>query len=143
MKIAATIARILIGLAFAVAGVFGWVLTFGSGPPPMPGFAGQFQTIIFQSHWVLFVDTVQLLTGLALLANRFVPLATVISAAFLFNILVFHITMFPMGIFPGLFLTVCWFVLAFWLRDYLQPLLVVKVTAVPSARRNAFSSAVE
>ena len=123
MKIAAIVCRILIGLAFTIAGIFGWVLTFGSGPPPVPGLAGAFQNVIFQSHYVLFVDTVQLLTGLALLFNRFVPLALVISAAFFFNILAFHITMMPIGIFPGLILTVCWFVVAFSERDRLAPLL--------------------
>lgn len=89
----------------------------------MPGLAGQFQTVIFQSHFVLFIDTVQLLTGLALLLNRFVPLALLISAAFLYNILAFHITMMPLGIFPGLVLTVCWFIVAFSMRDRLSPLL--------------------
>lgn len=123
MRIAAIVSRILIGLAFTVAGIFGWVLTFGSGPPAMPGLAGQFQAVIFQSHFVLFVDTVQLLTGIALLANRFVPLAMVISAAFLYNILSFHITMMPTGIVPGLILTVCWFILAFSMRERLTPLL--------------------
>jgi uncharacterized membrane protein YphA (DoxX/SURF4 family) len=123
MNVAALISRILIGLAFTVAGIFGWILTFGSGPPAMPGLAGQFQSVIFQSNFVLFIDTVQLLAGLALLVNRFVPLAMVVSAAFLYNILAFHITMMPAGIFPGAILTICWFILAFSMRDRLMPLL--------------------
>jgi putative oxidoreductase len=123
MKIAALISRILIGLAFVVAGAFGWILTFGSGPPPMPGLAGEFQKIIFESHFVLFIDSVQLVTGVALLLNRYVPLALVVSAAFLYNILAFHITMFPAGIVPGLVLTVCWFVLAGSMRERLSELL--------------------
>ncbi len=125
MKIAALVSRILLGLAFTIAGTFGFVLTFGAGPPAMPGLAGQFQNVIFQSHFVLFTDSVQLLSGLALLANRYVPLALVTSAAILFNILAFHLTMMPMGIFPGLILTVCWFLIALPLRDRLAPLLTV------------------
>jgi putative oxidoreductase len=123
VKIAALISRILIGIAFVVAGAFGWILTFGSGPPAMPGLAGEFQRVIFQSHYVLFVDTVQLLAGLALLANRFVPLALVISAAFFYNILAFHITMLPAAIGPGAILTICWFIVALSMRDRLSPLL--------------------
>ncbi|HEY6449131.1 MAG TPA: hypothetical protein VIX60_00440, partial [Candidatus Cybelea sp.] len=88
-----------------------------------PGLAGQFQNVIFQSHFVLFVDGIQLIAGLALLANRFVPLALVVSAAILYNILAFHLTMMPMGIFPGLILTVCWFLIALPLRDHFAPLL--------------------
>lgn len=123
MNIVLLIARILLGLGFTVAGMFGFVLTFGAGPPAMPGLAGQFQNVIFQSHFVLFVDAVQLISGLALLANRFVPLALVISAAVLYNILAFHITMMPIGIFPGLILTLCWLVIARSMRERLAPLL--------------------
>jgi hypothetical protein len=123
MKIAALVSRILIGLAFTVAGAFGWVLTFGSGPPPMPGLAGEFQRIIFESHFVLFIDSIQLVTGIALLLNRYVPLALVVSAALLYTILAFHITMFPAGIVPGLILTVCWVVLASSMRERMAPLL--------------------
>lgn len=123
MRIAALVSRILIGLAFTVAGAFGWILTFGAGPPPAPGLAGQFQNVIFQSHFVLFPDTIQLLTGIALLANRYVLLAMMTSAAILFNILAFHIAMMPLFIFPGLILTLCWFIIAFSMRDRLEPLL--------------------
>jgi putative oxidoreductase len=55
--------------------------------------------------------------------NRYVPLALVVSAALLYNILAFHITMFPAGIVPGLVLTVCWFVLAASMRERLTGLL--------------------
>jgi putative oxidoreductase len=65
----------------------------------------------------------QLVTGVALLLNRYVPLALVVSAALLYNILAFHITMFPAGIVPGLILTVCWVVLALSMHERLAPLL--------------------
>lgn len=125
MKITALIARILLGLAFAVAGLSGFILSFGAGPPPMPGLAGQFQDVIFHSHYVLFIDGVQLLTGIALLLNRYVALALVTSAAILFNILAFHLAMMPAGIVPGLVLTGCWIVIALQLRDRLTPLTAV------------------
>jgi putative oxidoreductase len=123
MRIAALVSRILLGLAFTIAGVFGFVLTFGAGPPPMVGLAGEFQRAIFQSHFVLFIDGIQLVSGLALLANRFVPLALVVSASILYNILAFHLTMMPLGIFPGLIVTVCWFIIASSMRNRFVPLL--------------------
>jgi hypothetical protein len=41
----------------------------------------------------------------------------------LYNILAFHITMFPSAIYPGIILTIGWFILAFAMRDRLAPLL--------------------
>lgn len=112
MNVASLIARILFGLAFTVAGAMQLWLAFSSGPPAMPGLAGTFQTALYQSHFVFLVCAAQLFTGICLLVNRFVPLALVVGAALLANILMFHITMMPMGIFPGLILTVCWVLVA-------------------------------
>ncbi len=123
MRIATLVSRILLGLAFTVAGLSGYILTFTSGPPAVPGLAGQFQNVIFQSHFVLFTDGFQLVSGLALLFNRYVPLALTISAAVLANILAFHLTMMPLGIVPGLLLTVCWVLIALSQRARLEPLL--------------------
>ncbi len=123
MSIVSIVARALLGLAFTAAGVIGFVIFFTSGPPAMPGLAGEFQSVFFRSHWVLLVDAVQLVTGVLLLVNRFVPLALVMIAAVLANILAFHITMMPLGIFPGLILTVFWFLAALPLRSHFAPLL--------------------
>jgi hypothetical protein len=126
MRIASIVARILLGLAFTAAGLSGFIMTFTSGPPATPGLPGQFQNMIFQSHWVLFIDAIQLISGLLLLANRYVPLALVTSAGILYNILIFHLTMMPMGIFPGLILSVCWFLIALTLKARFAPLLLAR-----------------
>lgn len=123
--IAVTVARILMGLAFTLAGASGFVLVM-HGPPPMPGLAGEFQNVFFASRWVLFVDGVELIAGLLLLANRFVPLALIAYAAVLANILVFHLTMMLGGIVPGLVLTVLWIVVARDYRASFAPLLVAR-----------------
>ncbi len=52
----------------------------------------------------------QLVGGLLLLAGRFVPLALVLLAPVLFNILLFHGTMAPSGLLPGIVCTLLWFV---------------------------------
>ena len=54
--------------------------------------------MFFRSHWVLFVDATELITGILLLMNRFAPLAFVVFAAVLTNIFIFHMTMMPAGL---------------------------------------------
>ncbi len=126
MNVTYNVARILFGLAFTLAGAAGLYLDlFTPGPPPMAGFAeaNAFQVVAYQSHYILFVAAVQLITGILLLIDRYVALALMATAAVLFNILAFHITMFPMGIFPGLILTACWIVIALRHKPALLPIL--------------------
>jgi len=75
---------------------------------------------------VLFVDATELITGILLLMNRFVPLALVVFAAVLTNIFIFHITMMPAVLPAPLFLTILWFIVAWPLRSHFAPLLVQK-----------------
>ncbi len=121
-RITIVTARVLLGLLFTLAGVGGFAFAFNP-PPALPGLAGTFQSVFFQSHWVLFVDAVELIAGVLLLIDRFVPLALVMLAAVIANILVFHITMMPLGIVPGLVATLLWFVVALPLREQFAPLL--------------------
>lgn len=123
MRNAVTVSRILIGLLFLLAGTSGFFLIHNPPPAP-PGLAGQFQDIFFQSRWVLFVDGVEFIAGALLLVNRFVPVALLLLAGVLSNILVFHITMMPLGIFPGLIATLLWFVVALHYRSLFAPLFV-------------------
>lgn len=123
MKIAVLIARILLGLLFVFSGSFAFI---PFTPPPQPGLAGQFQDVFFASHWVKFVEVVQLVVGILLLVNRYVPLALVALAAVLANILFFHLSMQPQGIVPGLIATVLWFLVAWWHRASFAPLLAAK-----------------
>ena len=75
---------------------------------------------------ILFVAAVQVISGALLLVNRFVPLALALLAPVLYNILVFHITMQPSGLPPGLFASILWLILVWRLRDYFAPLFVQK-----------------
>lgn len=110
MKIAATIARYLLGLVFLVFGLNGF-LHFIPQPPPT-GVALQFLIAVSTSHFMAAIFAVQVAAGALLLANRYVPLALVMLAAMLFNILDFHITMEPATIGLPLFVTVLWLVVA-------------------------------
>ncbi|MBC5799905.1 MAG: hypothetical protein GIX03_00065 [Candidatus Eremiobacteraeota bacterium] len=122
MKIAATIARILLGLVFLAAGLSGFFL-INHPPPAPPGLAGELQDVFFRSRYMLLVSSVQAVTGLLLLINRYVPLALVALAAVIANILVFHITMQPAGLPVPIVVTVLWFIVAWHLRAQFAPLL--------------------
>jgi putative oxidoreductase len=124
MKIVAIIARILLGLTFFVFGLNGF-LNFMHGPLP-PGLAGTFLTTLMVSHFVYFVSGVQVIAGVLLLVNQFVPLALALLAPVLYNILAFHITMQPSGLPPGLIASILWLILVWRLRDYFAPLFVQK-----------------
>lgn len=123
MKTAFVVSRILLGLVFFAAGLSGFMLI--SNPPLLPpGLAGEFQSVFFRSGWVLFVDGVELIAGLLLLTNRFVPLALVMLAAVIANILVFHVTMMPAGLPVALFVTLLWTIVAVRFRSSFAPLFV-------------------
>jgi putative oxidoreductase len=122
MKIAALIARILLGLIFVFFGLNGF-LQFLSGPLP-PGLAGQFIGALMQSHYVLFVSAVQVISGVLLLVNRYVPLALVLAAAEIANILAFHIFMAPSQIFMALLVAILWTIVFVQQRQYLACLFV-------------------
>ncbi len=114
MKIAVLIARILLGLMFVVFGLNGF-LNFLHAPMP-PGTAGQFMGAIGTTHYFHVVSAVQLLGGILLLAGQFIPLALVLLGPVIFNILLFHITMAPAGLPPGLLAFVLWLIIFFGVR---------------------------
>ncbi|MGZ3505447.1 MAG: DoxX family membrane protein [Vulcanimicrobiaceae bacterium] len=129
MNIATTIARILLGLIFTAAGASAF---FMSTPPPQPGLAGAFSDIFFRSHWVLFVGAAQLMLGVLLLINRFVPIALIVLAAFLYNSFAFHITMAQSALPAPIVVTALWLLVALKYRALFAPLFAA--TPVPSDR---------
>lgn len=127
MKIVALIARILLGLIFFVFGLNGFLHFI---PATLPsGTAGQFLVALKASHYAYLVFAVQLIAGVLLLVNRFVPLAVVLLGAELANILAFHITMLPETAAPAVVATILWLIVAYDVRGALRPLLVSKVSA--------------
>src|SRR5258708_32540864 len=88
MKIASLIARLLLGLIFLVFGLNGF-LHFIPMPPPK-GLAAQFGGAIFVSHYWVVIFGLQVIGGVLLLVNRFVPLALVLLGPVIVNIFFFH-----------------------------------------------------
>ncbi len=110
MKIAALIARILLGLVFVVFGANG-LHPFLPMPEMPPSLAKQFVLAMVQSHYVLVIAGVQFIGGLLLLINRYVPLALAILGPVIVNILCFHFFMQHMGLPLALVVTILWFIL--------------------------------
>src|ERR1700751_1944900 len=109
MKIASVIARYLAGVIFLVMGLNGF-LHFIPLPPPV-GVAGQFMGALYVSHYLWVIFAFQVVGGLLLLVNRYVPLAVALLAPVLVNILSFHALMAPSGLPLALFVAVLWAVI--------------------------------
>src|SRR6266403_2104044 len=84
MKIVTTISRLLLSLIFTVFGLNGFLHFIPM--PPRSGVAGQFFGALFVSKYLLFVFALQVISGVLLLVNRFVPLALTILASIIANI---------------------------------------------------------
>ena len=106
MKTVSVIARYLAGVIFVVFGLNGF-LNFIPMPPP-GGIAGQFMGALYASHYLWVIFGFQLLAGVLLLANRYVPLALAILAPVIVNILTFHFLMAPSGLPMAVFAAVLW-----------------------------------
>jgi putative oxidoreductase len=114
MKIAVVIARVLLGLVFLV---FGLNVYFAFIPtPPIPGDAGAISGLMFAHRWFHFYGLLYVVAGVLLLVGRYIPLALVLLGPILVNILLFHITLAPSGIGPGLFCAVLevFLIWAYW-----------------------------
>ena len=97
MKIAAIIARVLLGLLFVVFGsnIF---LHFIPMPPQKPSLATDFSKALMESHYLYVVGCFQVLGGLLLLIGRYVPLGLTLLGPVIANILLFHIFLEPTGL---------------------------------------------
>ena len=109
MRIASLIARYLAGAIFLVMGLNGF-LNFIPLPPP-GGVAGQFMGALYVSHYLWVIFAFQVIAGVLLLVNRYVPLAVAILAPVLVNILTFHALMAPSGLPLALFVALLWIVM--------------------------------
>ena len=127
MRIVALIARLLLGLVFLVFGLNGFLQFLNMGPLPT-GLAGQFIGALFQSHYLWVVAGLQVVGGVLLLVNRFVPLGLVLLGPVIVNILLYHILLNPAGIGMALAVTVLWFIVFYAHRQYFSGIFVSKAT---------------
>lgn len=96
MKIATIIARILLGLIFAVFGSNAFLHFIPM--PPMQGPSGAFIGAMAQTGYMQAVAAFQVAGGLILLSGRYVPLGLTLLGPVIVNIVFFHISMDRSGI---------------------------------------------
>jgi putative oxidoreductase len=127
MKIAALIARILLGLIFLVFGLNGFLNFIPMGPLPS-GTAGQFLSALVQSHYVFVVSALQVAGGVLLLLNRYVPLALVLLGPVIANIFLFHLLMSLSGLPLAILVVILWGILFLHHRQYFSGIFVQRAS---------------
>ena len=116
MRIAALIARILLGIVFLVLGLNGFLHFIPMGPLP-EGPAGQFMNALIASHYTVPVFLLQLVSAVLFLINRYVPLALTLIGPVIVNIFLFHVLMAPAGLPLAFLVVILWLVVAFSVRS--------------------------
>jgi uncharacterized membrane protein YphA (DoxX/SURF4 family) len=121
MRWAVIIVRSLMGLLFLFASItFLFKLIT---PPPPTGAMKTFSEGLAASVYLLpTVKVVELACGLAFLTGRFVPLATVLIAPIIVNILLVHAFLGPEGLPTAIFLVLANGFLAYHHRESYKPL---------------------
>jgi putative oxidoreductase len=97
MKYVIIIARILLGLVFAVFGSNAFLHFIPM--PPMQGDAGAFMGALIRSGYIYPIATLQVLGGLCLLVHpRLVPLGLTLLGPVIVNIVLYHIFLDQSGL---------------------------------------------
>jgi uncharacterized membrane protein YphA (DoxX/SURF4 family) len=125
MKIAVIIVRVLMGLLFLFASI---VVLFKLVPQPeQTGNVKIFMDGVNASGYLLpLIKITELLCGIAFVAGRFVPLATVVIAPIIVNIFFFHAFVDTSGLPVAVFLVLANIFLASAYWDKFKPLLEAK-----------------
>lgn len=127
MKIATIIVRTLLGLMFIVFGLNGF-LNFMPAPKDLPAVQLEVFGALMKAGYLTVVAGAQLLAGVLLLINCFVPLALAFLAPIIVGILTYHIYLAPSSIAPGIVVLVMELFLAWAYRDAFRPMLAMRVT---------------
>jgi uncharacterized membrane protein YphA (DoxX/SURF4 family) len=91
-------ARILLGLVFFVLGLNGFLNFIPPPTTPMPERAMAFFVGLMGAGYMIpLIGGTQVIVGALLLLNRFVPLALVVIAPVIVNIVAFHVFLEPSG----------------------------------------------
>ena len=123
MKILTMIARLLLGLIFVVFGLNGFLNFLNMGPMPS-GLAGQFIGALAQSNYYFVIAGLQVVGGVLLLVNRFVPLALVLLGPVIVNIILYHVFLHPSGSAAAIVVTILWGIVFYSHRQYFSGVFV-------------------
>ena len=128
MKIVILIARLLFGLICVVFGLNGFLNFLSMGPMPT-GLAGQFISALILSHYFWAVAALQIIGGVLLLVNRFVPLALLLLGPVIVNILLYHVFLNPAGIGLAIVVAILWLIVFYGHRQYFSGIFVQRSSA--------------
>jgi len=125
-----TAARLLLGLLFFASGVAGLVMTPPTlTSPPMPeGLVALMNGFMKSGYLFQLLKTTETAVGLALLANRFVPLALTVLAPVTVNIVAVHLLLEHSGLPVAAVVLALHGYLAWSYREHYRPLLVAKAS---------------
>jgi putative oxidoreductase len=130
----------LLGLVFTVFGLNGFLHFIAN--PPLAGLAGQFMGALFGSHYYVVAFGTQLIGGVLLISNRYVPLALTLLGPVIVNILSFHMFLDAENMAPAIVVTLLWIVVFSQVRSSFAELFVAKRSEVePSSHAEAVSAA--
>ena len=124
------IARIFMGLMFFVFGLNGFLQFIPAPKEPGPPAAMEFAGALMKTGYMMqLVAGTQLLVGVLLLINCFVPLALALIAPILVGIITFHIFLAPApaSTAPGAVLFLLELYLAWAYRSAFRPMLAARV----------------
>jgi uncharacterized membrane protein YphA (DoxX/SURF4 family) len=124
-RYATVVTRLLTGLLFATTGLNGFLMFMPAPDPSTMAPAGvAFSGALYATGYMLqLASGVQLLSGLLLIAGRFVPLALAMLAPMVVNIFLFHVFLEPSGIVMALVVVAAEIGLAWAYRDKFRPML--------------------
>ena len=133
-RIVPHIARVLLGLLFTVTGLNGFLNFIPQPKTPMPEGAIAFSTALMNTGYMFpLVMGVQLLVGVLLLLNLFVPLSLALIAPIIVGIVTFHLFLAPSGLAMAIFVAVLELYLAWAYRNAFRPMLSLR--ARPGGRQ--------
>ena len=138
---AKTAARLLLGAIFTVFGLNGF-LHFIPQPPPSGLVAAFVGGLGASGYFFPLLKGTEVLVGLALLSNRYVPLALTVLAPIVVNIVAFHAFLAPSGIVLPLVIVALGLYLAYTERAVFAPVLRARSQEpVPQSERGGHARA--
>jgi uncharacterized membrane protein YphA (DoxX/SURF4 family) len=132
------VGRILLGLAFTVFGLNYFFDFLPAQPPPDPKALPFLGGLVASEYVFPLIKAIEVAAGLALLANLFVPLALVLLAPIIVNIVAFHALLSP-GLPVPLAILALELYLAWSYRDAFKPML--RAHTAPAAAASAAATA--
>lgn len=124
-----TVARVLMGLIFFVFGLNGFLNFIPQPTTPMPEGAVAFLGALMKTGYMIrLIAATELIAGVLLLTNCFVPLALALLAPIVVNIIAFHIFLSSMGLVVAVFVLVMELYLAWSYRNAYRSMLAMHAT---------------